>query len=78
MAYQLMELNIQQAADFLQVSLPHLVKVLDSGRIPFKKVGNHRTVLLEDLVKYMPLVQLKREQALQELSNQAQELDMGY
>lgn len=73
-----MDLNIQQAADILQVSRPYLVKLLDSGKIPFRKVGNHRSVLLEDVVKYMQIVQLEREKALQALSDQAQELDMGY
>lgn len=72
------ELSTQQAADILQVSRPHLVKLLESGKIPFKKVGKHRRVLLEDLVKFMRVFQLEREKALQELADQAQELNMGY
>ena len=73
-----MDLNIQLAANFLQVPRPHLVKLQESGKIPFKKVGKHRRVLLEDLVKYMRVFQPERVKALQELADQAQELDMGY
>ncbi|MBK7409131.1 MAG: helix-turn-helix domain-containing protein [Saprospirales bacterium] len=73
-----MELTTQQASAILQVSHSHLVKLLDSGKIPFNKVGKNRRVLLEDLEKYLRVFQLEREKALQELTDQAQELDMGY
>lgn len=72
------ELSTQQAADMLQVSRPHLVKLLENNTIPFKKVGSHRRILLRDLIIYEKSLQKIREEKLNFLSEQAQELNLGY
>ena len=47
------ELSPNQAAEFLKVSRPHLLKLLDNGFIPFHRVGRDRRVRNRDLIEYL-------------------------
>lgn len=62
------EMTTQQAADFLNVSRPYLIKLLEQGEIPYIKVGSHRRIPFPDLMKYKEQRDSKRRQALQELT----------
>ncbi len=72
------EFSSQQAADFLKVSRPFLVKLLETDEIPFRKVGKHRRVRFEDLISYKQRIDEKRLKVLAKIASQAQELDLGY
>ncbi|MBT1177157.1 helix-turn-helix domain-containing protein [Bifidobacterium callimiconis] len=61
-------LTTQDAANFLGVSRPTLVKLLEQGKIPFEKVGRHRRVLLADLQKYAEARHLENLQTLDSLA----------
>lgn len=70
------ELTTHQAAALLRVSRPYLIKLLDAGKLPCRKVGSHRRILYEDLVAYLERERLARKKALDEMAAEAQRLGL--
>lgn len=65
----------QEAADLLNVSLTFLIKLLNDNKIPYHKVGTHKQIKFEDLMKYKAQSQVEQEKAMDELTRLGQELE---
>jgi excisionase family DNA binding protein len=72
------EVSTQQAAEILNVSRPHVIKLLEKGEIPHKKVGSHRRILLQDILNYESTFKSDRRKKLDYLAKEAQQLNLGY
>ncbi len=54
------EVTTQAAAEILGCSRPHLIKLLEEGKIDFTKVGKHRRIKFDDIMIYRK--QMKEQQ----------------
>ena len=70
------ELTTQQAADALNVSRPFLVKLLESGALPHRKVGTHRRIRFEDLMRYKHDIDRRRLDTLKRLTEESEALGL--
>lgn len=63
------ELSTQQAADLLGVSRPFVVKEIEEGRLPARRVGARRRIAVEELVAYKARVEGASQDTLGQLSD---------
>jgi len=71
-------LSTQQGAEFLNISRPHFVKLLERGDMPFTKIGKHRKVNVEDVLNYQKEHTTRQHKAIERMQDIAQEHNMGY
>ena len=68
------ELTTQEAAEFLNVSRPYVIKLLEENAIPHRMVGTHRRIRFQDLREYRLQDDQRRRAAADELAELGQEL----
>jgi excisionase family DNA binding protein len=69
------EMTTQEAANFLNVSRPYFIKLLDEKAIAFHKVGNRRKVLTADVTAYKEKLKHSREKGLAKMAALSQEME---
>jgi excisionase family DNA binding protein len=72
------ELTTQDAANFLNVSRPFVVKEIEAGNLKCRLVGAHRRIEFEELRRYMAEQKRRSEGKLQELAKLSQELNLEF
>lgn len=67
------ELTTQKAAEILGCSRPFVIKLLEENRIPFTKIGKHRRIMVEDVMKYKAHLKAEQKQILIEMMSDDEE-----
>jgi excisionase family DNA binding protein len=70
------EVTTQKAAEMLGCSRPHLVKLLEEGKIEYTKVGRHRRIIFEDVLKYKAQMKKDQKQHIIEMMNSDEEIGL--
>jgi len=72
------ELTTHEAAALLHVSRPHFIRMLDEGRLPFRKVGSHRRVRFDDVAAFRAREEARREALLARIAKESQDLGLEF
>lgn len=70
------EVTTQKAAELLGCSRPHLIKLLEAGKINFTKIGKHRRIMFEDVVRFRQEMKQEQKKHLIEMMNSDEELGL--
>jgi len=70
------EVTTQKAAELLGCSRPHLVKLLEEGKIEYTKIGKHRRIKYEDIIRYKQKMKEEQKKHLIEIMNADEELGL--
>ncbi len=61
------EITTQAASEVLGCSRPHVVRLLEEGKIPYTKVGKHRRIRYDDLMSFKKKMKVSQKKKLQDL-----------
>jgi len=70
------EVTTQMAAELLGCSRPYLVKLLEEGKIEYTKVGKHRRIKYEDVIRYKQKMKEEQKKHLIDIMNADEELGL--
>lgn len=72
------EVSTVEAANFLNVSRPFVIKEIEQGRLPYRMVGTHRRIAFNDLMQYAEKMRACQQSALDRMAENAHELGLDY
>lgn len=72
------EFTTVEAANFLNVSRPFVIKEIEAGRLRCRMVGTHRRILFADLLAYASRMRAQQQAALDRMAENARELGLEY
>lgn len=70
------DLTIQEVADYLNVSRPYVLSLIESNLLPARKVGTDYRITFENVIRFDQQDRPKRRAALDELARIDQELGL--
>jgi excisionase family DNA binding protein len=72
------EFTTVEAANFLNVSRPFVIKEIEESRLPHRMVGTHRRIAFEDLIAYAKKMRENQAAALERMAENARDLGLDY
>ena len=67
------EMTTQAAAEMLGCSRPHVIKLLEQGKIPFTLIGKHRRIKYEHVMKYRKTMKDAQKRNLKDMMKDDEE-----
>lgn len=72
------EMTTVEAANYLHVSRPFVIREIKAGRLQHRMVGTHRRIQFEDLHAYKQKMVARQKDALKQLAEDANNLGLDY
>jgi excisionase family DNA binding protein len=71
------EMTTTQAAEFLDMSRPSVVKLMRAGKLSYRKVGKHHRISMASLQAYRKQMFRQASQAAEEITRMGQEIELS-